>query len=116
MVCIIIMDMGQKIAHPLLRINIRQFAAAHKGVVNGCILSDVMIAAEKITFLPYGYRTYTVFDEIIIDATSAIKYIADSLTVMLLLQFQSERIIMIPQSDFERPSVISSTSNRMSIP
>ena len=71
-----IMNMGQKVLYPLLRINIRQFAKAHKGVVNGCILSCVIIAAEEIVFPSYCYRTYTIFHEIIINAVFSIQCIA----------------------------------------
>jgi hypothetical protein len=73
---IIIMNMGQKVLYPLLRINIHQFATAHKGVVNGRILFCVIIAAEETALPSYFYRTYTIFHEIIINAVSSIQCIA----------------------------------------
>jgi hypothetical protein len=71
------MNMSQKIAHPLLRINIRQFTTAHKEVVNGRILCCVIIAAEEIALPSYCYRTYTVFHKIIFNAVFSIQCIAE---------------------------------------
>ena len=44
----IIMDVGEEVVQPLAHIDLRQFAASHKGVDDGSVFGSVMVSAEQV--------------------------------------------------------------------
>ena len=47
-VLVIVMDVGEEVVQPLAHIDLRQFAASHKGVDDGSVFGSVMVSAEEI--------------------------------------------------------------------
>ena len=47
-VLVIVVDVGEEVVQPLVHIDLRQFAASHKGVDDGSIFGGIMVPAEEI--------------------------------------------------------------------
>ena len=65
MVCVVIVNVVEKITQPSAHVDFRQFAAAHEGVDDGGILGGIVISAEEIPLAPDGQWPYAVLDEVI---------------------------------------------------
>ena len=51
-VLVIVMDVGEEVVQPLAHIDLRQFAASHKGIDDGCVLGGIVVSAEEIVLTP----------------------------------------------------------------
>ena len=51
-VLVIVVDVGEEVVQPLAHIDLRQFAASHKGVDDGCVLGGIMVSTEEIVLTP----------------------------------------------------------------
>ena len=54
-VLIIVVDMGEEVVQPFAHIDLRQFAASHKGVDDGSVFDGIMVSAEKIVLTPQSH-------------------------------------------------------------
>lgn len=61
----IVVDMGEEVVQPLADIDMRQFAASHKGVDDGSVFCSIMVAAEEIVLASQSQRSHVILDEII---------------------------------------------------
>ena len=59
------MDMGEEIVQPLADIDLGQFAASHKGIVDGCVLGCIMVATEQVVLTSQSQRSHIVLGIII---------------------------------------------------
>lgn len=46
------MDVGEEVVQPFADIDLRQFAASHKGIDDGSVLGCIVVATEKIVLAP----------------------------------------------------------------
>ena len=52
---VIVLDVGEEVVQPLAHIDLRQFAASHKGVDDGSVLGGIKVSAEKIVLTPQSH-------------------------------------------------------------
>ena len=54
-VLVIVMDVGEEVVQPLAHIDLRQFAASHKGVDDGSVFGGIKVSAEEIVLTPQSH-------------------------------------------------------------
>ena len=74
-VLIIVVDMGEEVV-TTCGIDMRQFAASHKGVDDGSVFCSIMVAAEEIVLASQSQRSHVILDEIVVNLVFAIGGVA----------------------------------------
>jgi len=69
-------DVGEEVVQPLADIYLRQLAASHEGVYDGCVLGSIVVAAEEIVLAPQCQRTHAVLDEVVVYLVAAVGCVA----------------------------------------
>ena len=75
-VLVIVMDVGEEVVQPLAHIDLRQFAASHKGIDDGSVFSSVMVSAEQVVLASQSQRSHVILDEIVVNLVFAIGGVA----------------------------------------
>ena len=75
-VLVIVVDVGEEVVQPLAHIDMRQFAASHKGVDDGNVFSSVMVSAEQVVLASQSQRSHVILDEIVVNLVLAIGGVA----------------------------------------